>query len=152
MRIVLFLSLVAIAVSGCSSSSVCMYSVPMQRTIKVRPHNTPTSAKVYSFAGGTKRSAFHNRTVTSNFYDKSERTNSTPKRPSKNTHHANASKKGNLNDAIGVPFKIVGGLLHGIKKANLKLPKLPNIGGINAGKAIKTAIDAAITQVGRLPL
>lgn len=149
MRIVLFLSVFVIGVSGCSSSNVCMYSIPAQSRFSVHAKSMPLSTKAYSFAAGTSESEIDKRTVVNDY---SSNNSSKPMKATKSKHVASARKSGNLNDAMGVPGKILGGIFHGIKKANIKLPRLPRIGGYDLNKAFKTASDAATSQAGGSPL
>ncbi|MBW8016741.1 MAG: hypothetical protein FVQ82_11185 [Planctomycetes bacterium] len=116
MRILFFLSIVVLAVSGCASSGVCMYSVPKQGRNSMRPQKMQVNKQIAYRPTISKRQQIKE-------YSSRQKKESKPIQKSKpNRKKKTGKKKGILNDAMGVSVKLLKEAYRQIKP---KLPKIP---------------------------
>lgn len=91
MRIIICLSIIVLAVSGCASSG--MYSVPTQSRVRMQSQNM----QAYSQPAARKQTAGENQQV--------KQRSSTPKKKQPNRKKKSGKNKGFLNDAMGASVK-----------------------------------------------
>ena len=118
MRILFFLSIAVLAVSGCASSGVCMYSVPNQSRSRssVRPQKMQVNKQL------AYRPAISKRQQIKEYSSRHERENKTNHKSKPNRKKKSGKNKGILNDAMGVSVKL---LKEAIRQIKPKLPKIP---------------------------
>jgi len=103
MRIVLVLLIVALAVSGCASSGVTMYSMPTESKVCMRSQDMHVNAQPLAFDQTVDK-----KQAVKDHSSKQNKTNK-PKQKKK-------SKKNNfLNNAMGVSVKLIKGAIKEIK-------------------------------------
>lgn len=120
MRILITLSIVTAALSGCASSGVSMYSVPTQRRVCASTQNTQSISyePIHVETLACDRNVSKTRQVEQQIAPSNQKSKSTPKkRPRKN--------KNILNEAMGVSYKLFKDSINYIKP---KLPKIPGLG------------------------
>lgn len=108
MRIVIFLSFIVLAISGCASSG--MYSVPTQNRIPIQ-----SQIQVYSQPVAYNHTTVENRQV--------KQSNSPAKKNQPNPSKKSGKNKAYLNDAMGVPVRFAKNAIRYLK------PKLSKLTG-----------------------
>lgn len=93
MRIVILLSIIVLALSGCCSSGIGMYSMPTQSISRMQSQNI----QAYSQPAARKQTVSESRQV--------KQYSSSPKKNQPSRKKKSGKNKSFLNDAMGVPVK-----------------------------------------------